>query len=34
LPIDPVADPPEALLHASVQVTVVGGIDVYRAPAP
>jgi len=31
LPVDPVADPPEALLQAKVQVTVVDGVDVYRA---
>jgi hypothetical protein len=32
LPIDPVAGDPGALLDARVQVTVVGGVDVYRAP--
>ncbi len=32
LPIDPVADAPKALLDAKVQVTVVDGVDVYRAP--
>jgi hypothetical protein len=32
LPVDPVSDPPELLLSAKVQVTVVDGIDVYRAP--
>lgn len=32
LPIDPVADGPKALLDAKVQVTVVAGVDVYRAP--
>ncbi|MFZ5444815.1 MAG: amidohydrolase [Myxococcota bacterium] len=32
LPVDPVADPPKALLDAKVQVTVVDGVDVYRAP--
>lgn len=32
LPIDPVAGDPSALLDAKVQVTVVGGVDVYRAP--
>ncbi len=32
LPIDPVAGDPGALLDAKVQVTVVGGVDVYRAP--
>ena len=32
LPIDPVADAPQALLDAKVQVTVVDGVDVYRAP--
>ncbi|MEW5743125.1 MAG: amidohydrolase [Myxococcota bacterium] len=31
LPLDPVADPPEGLLSAKVQVTVVDGVDVYRA---
>ncbi|MGV3622464.1 MAG: amidohydrolase [Archangium sp.] len=31
LPIDPVTDAPEKLLDAKVQVTVVGGVDVYRA---
>jgi predicted amidohydrolase YtcJ len=35
LPVDPVEDPPEALLGAKVQVTFVGGVDVYRAsPEP
>lgn len=32
LPVDPVADEPKALLDAKVQVTVVDGVDVYRAP--
>lgn len=32
LPVDPVTDAPEKLLDAKVQVTVVGGVDVYRAP--
>lgn len=32
LPVDPVDDEPKTLLDAKVQVTVVGGIDVYRAP--
>ena len=32
LPVDPVEDPPEKLLDAKVQVTVVDGVDVYRAP--
>ena len=32
LPIDPVADAPKVLLDAKVQVTVVDGVDVYRAP--
>lgn len=32
LPVDPVAGAPRALLDAKVQVTVVDGIDVYRAP--
>ena len=32
LPIDPVADAPKALLDAKVQITVVGGVDVYRSP--
>lgn len=31
LPVDPVVDPPESLLDAKVQVTVVDGVDVYRA---
>lgn len=31
LPVDPVADSPEVLLTAKVQLTVVDGIDVYRA---
>lgn len=31
LPVDPVADPPSALLDAKVQVTFVDGVDVYRA---
>jgi predicted amidohydrolase YtcJ len=31
LPVDPVADPPRALLDAKVQLTVVDGVDVYRA---
>jgi predicted amidohydrolase YtcJ len=31
LPVDPVEDPPERLLDARVQVTFVGGVDVYRA---
>jgi len=31
LPVDPVADPPKALLDAKVQVTFVDGVDVYRA---
>ncbi len=32
LPVDPVSDAPASLLGAKVQVTVVGGVDVYRAP--
>lgn len=32
LPVDPVADSPSALPGAKVQVTVVDGVDVYRAP--
>lgn len=32
LPIDPVSDAPRSLLDAKVQVTVVDGVDVYRAP--
>ena len=32
LPVDPVEDPPGALLGATVEVTFVGGVDVYRAP--
>lgn len=32
LPVDPVSDAPERLLDAKVQLTVVGGVDVYRAP--
>ena len=32
LPVDPVSDAPTKLLDAKVQVTVVGGVDVYRAP--
>ncbi len=32
LPVDPVGDAPGKLLGAAVQVTVVDGIDVYRAP--
>jgi hypothetical protein len=32
LPVDPVDDLPESLIHAPVLVTVVDGIDVYRAP--
>lgn len=32
LPVDPVAGDPSALLEVKVQVTVVGGVDVYRAP--
>lgn len=32
LPVDPVADAPRSLLDAKVQVTVVDGVDVYRAP--
>ncbi len=32
LSVDPVDDPPRALLEASVRLTVVDGIDVYRAP--
>ncbi len=31
LPVDPVSDAPTSLLGAKVQVTVVGGVDVYRA---
>lgn len=31
LPVDPVGDAPAAMLDAKVQVTVVGGVDVYRA---
>jgi predicted amidohydrolase YtcJ len=31
LPVDPVSDPPEQLLDAKVLVTVVDGVDVYRA---
>ncbi|MCC6336585.1 MAG: amidohydrolase [Myxococcales bacterium] len=31
LPLDPIADPPDQLLNAKVQVTVVDGVDVYRA---
>lgn len=31
-PVDPVSDAPEKLLDAKVQLTVVGGVDVYRAP--
>ena len=30
LPIDPVADAPQALLDAKVQVTFADGVDVYR----
>jgi predicted amidohydrolase YtcJ len=33
LPVDPVDGPAAALLDAQVQVTVVDGIDVYRAPS-
>ena len=32
LPVDPVSDSPSSLLGAEVQVTVVDGVDVYRAP--
>jgi len=32
LPVDPVSDSPSALPGAKVQVTVVDGVDVYRAP--
>ena len=32
LPVDPVSDEPKALLGAKVQITVVDGVDVYRAP--
>ena len=32
LPLDPVSDAPAGLLTAKVQVTVVDGVDVYRAP--
>lgn len=32
LPVDPVSDAPRSLLEAKVQVTVVDGVDVYRAP--
>lgn len=32
LPVDPVGDEPKALLGAKVKVTVVDGVDVYRAP--
>ncbi len=32
LPVDPVSDAPKSLLDAKVQVTVVDGVDVYRAP--
>lgn len=32
LPVDPVSDAPKALLGAKVQITVVDGVDVYRAP--
>ena len=32
LPVDPVSDAPKSLLGAKVQVTVVDGVDVYRAP--
>ena len=32
LPVDPVDGEPRALLGAKVQVTMVGGVDVYRAP--
>lgn len=31
LPVDPLADPPEKVRDARVQLTVVGGVDVYRA---
>ena len=31
LPVDPVSDAPKSLLEAKVQVTVVDGVDVYRA---
>lgn len=31
LPLDPVSDPPEALINAKVLVTVVDGVDVFRA---
>jgi len=31
LPVDPVKGPPQALLDAKVQVTLVAGVDVYRA---
>jgi hypothetical protein len=31
LPVDPVADAPDKVRAARVQVTVVGGVDVYRA---
>jgi predicted amidohydrolase YtcJ len=33
LSVDPVDDPPEALLDAKVLVTAVDGVDVYRAPS-
>ncbi len=32
LPVDPVSDSPSALAGAKVQITVVDGVDVYRAP--
>jgi hypothetical protein len=32
LPVDPVSDEPKSLLGATVQITVVDGLDVYRAP--
>lgn len=32
LPVDPVTDAPEQLLDAKVKVTVMDGVDVYRAP--
>jgi predicted amidohydrolase YtcJ len=31
LPVDPVAAAPASLLEAKVQITVVDGVDVYRA---
>jgi len=34
LPVDPVTDDPRSLLEARVELTVVGGVDVYRADRP